>query len=143
MQPVLIIDESTDESDSILRSLSRLRIANPVLVFFKSPDAIQYLESSFNLNASLPSVILLDLKLAERDGFQFLSWKNSQFEMGSILTIGVSGVAAWVSIQRARSLGVGAFIAKPVRQSALEILIDRFPEPWMRPTIITAPTISV
>lgn len=73
---ILLVEDSRDDEELILRSLKTLHIKNKVIVAHDGVEAIDYifgtgLYSERNIS-EMPSLVLLDLKLPKIDGLEVL-----------------------------------------------------------------------
>ncbi len=66
-----------------------------------------------------PRMILLDLKMPDVDGFQFLQWLRSQPGKERLSVVVLTGSVYSEDIRRAYSLGANSFIVKPVESEKL------------------------
>ncbi|HWW02909.1 MAG TPA: response regulator [Candidatus Acidoferrum sp.] len=62
----------------------------------------------------LPDVIVLDLKMPQVNGFDFLAWRKASPVFSSIPVVVVSGSADPNDVRRAIALGANKHITKPV-----------------------------
>ena len=141
---ILIVEDCADDAKSLETVLQQVGIRNPIEVVHGVNHAMARLNHATSLadpaSASPVSVILLDLKLPGRDGFQLLDWLNLQPELNGILVVVVSGLDDLVSIRRAYALGADSFLTKPCSAADLENLIHWFPQFWDR---ISIPVLAV
>lgn len=94
-----------------------------------SRQAIEYLERHCkHLNGSkrpLPDLIVLDLRMPGRDGFDFLAWRRSSPALSLLPVILFSGATEQSQIDLARKLGANEYIPKPHRFEDLKRVIQR------------------
>ena len=80
--PILLAED--DENDILLmrRGFARAKIPNPLFVVHNGQEAMDYLSGSgaFTDRARFPSpgMLLLDLKMPGKDGFDVLAWLRTQ-----------------------------------------------------------------
>jgi CheY-like chemotaxis protein len=79
-----------------------------------------------------PSVILLDLKMPEMNGFEVLARLKQMPEAAAMLIVAVSALDDLESIRRAYQLGANSFVAKPCTKADVLRLISGFPGYWRR-----------
>ena len=116
----LHIDDDKDEILFVARAFRQAPAQVKVEHVTDGREAVRYLEGKGKYEDRrkypLPNVILLDLKMPDFDGFDFLQWLRSQ--AGSDLhLIPVIVVAASVDpadVRRAYALGASSYIHKPL-----------------------------
>ncbi len=79
----------------------------------------------------LPSIILLDLKLPRKSGFEVLSWMKSRKDIHQIPVVVLTSSTQDVDIDRAYSLGVNSYLVKPVDFEGLTELAKTVKEYWV------------
>ena len=132
---ILIIDDSADDAAMLSRTLARVGISNEIRCATSCAEAQLYLSELSRDDARAnagPSVIFLDLKLSEMDGFELLQWIRAQNRFSRTLIVAFSGLNDLKSVRRAYSLGANTFLFKPARNQDLENLIQGFPGYWDR-----------
>lgn len=128
-----------DENDVLLmqRAFSRLGIANPLDVVTDGEEAISYLkgEGSFLDRAKfpLPCLLLLDLKMPKKNGFEVLSWLRDR-ETGTLkrlLTIVLTSSRETRDINLAYDLGANSYLVKPADFQNLSTLLKTLENYWL------------
>jgi CheY-like chemotaxis protein len=115
---ILIAED--DESDVILLKYQFLvsKVRNPLQVVTNGTQALQYLngEAGYDDRARFPYpiLILLDLKMPGRDGFEVLEWMQSHSSHCAIPTIVVTHFEELAQTNRAYQLGARSFLTKPI-----------------------------
>src|SRR5204862_5487055 len=78
MRPVLLVEDNEDDIFFMRRAFRNASIANPMVVVQDGQSAIDYLGGRGTYaNRSeypLPGLVLLDIKLPLRTGFEVLNW---------------------------------------------------------------------
>ena len=74
----------------------------------------------------LPDIILLDINMPERSGFDILKDIQSRAELTHIPVLFISGEASDEEVLRAYEAGGHDYLVKPVRMDELVIKIDRY-----------------
>jgi len=97
-------------------------------------EAIAYLsgQSPFNDRAKypMPTIILMDLKMPRRNGFEVLEWMHNQPEIKLIPTIVVTSSTLQEDVTRAYRLGANAVMNKPVDKDSLLQMLKSFHIYW-------------
>jgi CheY-like chemotaxis protein len=138
----LLVEDSADDVLLMRRAFLKANILNPLVVVRSGEEAIQYLSAdgayANRQEFPLPSVILLDLKLSGKSGFDVLEWIRSQPGMRTLRVIVLTSSDSIYDVDRAYKLGANSFIVKPVRFEALVEIMQSIRGYWM--WFDTAPT---
>lgn len=111
-RPILLVD---DEPDAVLLtrlSLARARIHNPLLVRENGTEAIAYLRQVVDGQATVPILMLLDLRLPLTNGFEVLAWVAQNPGLSALFIAVQSTSTSAEDIERAHALGARAYIPK-------------------------------
>ena len=97
-------------------------------------EAIEYLsgQGAFKNRAKhpMPTIILMDLKMPRRNGFEVLEWMHNQPEIKLIPTIVVTSSTLQEDVTRAYRLGANAVMNKPVDKDSLLQMLKSFHIYW-------------
>jgi CheY-like chemotaxis protein len=114
---VLVVDDSED--DVLLLSITLQQARVPWTIVAALPDgeqAIQWLQRSYQTN-STPlhklDLLLIDLKMPRRDGFDVLRWVQNNLPRRFTTAVFSSSFVV-ADITRAREFGADFYFAKPV-----------------------------
>jgi CheY-like chemotaxis protein len=80
---------------------------------------------------SLPSVILLDLRMPRMNGFEFLAWLRSEPDMKIIPTVVYSSSENPADIKRAYEMGANSFLHKRISMNAVQETMRSFARYWL------------
>src|SRR5437660_1101755 len=114
---ILLADD--DENDVTLLKLAyaRSRLVNPLVIVNDGVRAIEYLdgEGSFanRLASPLPCLVLLDLKMPRRNGFEVLSWIRAHPDLRRLIVVVLTTSQHGSDIERAYDLGANSYAVKP------------------------------
>ncbi|HEX3718744.1 MAG TPA: response regulator [Verrucomicrobiae bacterium] len=121
--PILIVDDNPDDAKLAQRAFERLNPQFPINFVCSGRDLLNYLEgvktSSGAAASTIPSVILLDLKMPEMDGFAILEWMAKRPQFAGIPVIILSTFDDLLHIKQAYSLGARSYLLKPITGDAL------------------------
>jgi CheY-like chemotaxis protein len=130
---ILLVDDQENDRVIVERVLRRLGVANPILHFDDGEDAIHYLagEGVFGNRAlhPLPHILLLDLKMPRKSGFEVLQWIK-EHPVGPCLILVISELHALADIKRAYQLGANSFLSKPLDEAEIRECLRNHPECW-------------
>ncbi len=114
----LLVEDSETDVILIRRAFQKGNIVNPLQVVKNGNDAIAYLkgEGAFENRAEypLPDLVLLDLKLPGRDGFDVLRWIRQQPELKALRVVVLTSSDRIQDVNLAYQLGANSFLVKPV-----------------------------
>lgn len=118
-KPLCILQVEDDGNDVFFleHAFKAAGINCPVRVARDGQEAIDYLsgvgEFADRLCYPLPSLVLLDLKLPRKDGFEVLDWVRQHRDLCRIPVIVLTSSAREADIERACLLGANSFLVKP------------------------------
>ena len=114
----LLVEDSEDDILLTRRAFVRANILNPLQVVRNADEAIQYLAGegpySNRDEFPLPSVVLLDLKMPGKDGFEVLRWIRQQPGLNTMRVIVLTSSNTMKDVNEAYQLGANSFLVKPV-----------------------------
>lgn len=117
-RPILLVEDNPDDEALTLRAFSKNQIDNPVVVARDGVEAIDYLFGTGSHAgrdaATMPTVVLLDLKLPRIDGLEVLRRIRAD-ERTALLPVVVLTTSREIQdIREAYRLGANSYIRKPV-----------------------------
>src|SRR5688572_28274426 len=131
---ILLIEDSAEDVLFFKRTLSTALLGNPMQAVQSVDEAIGYLEGTgeyFDRSVfPLPSIVIVDLHLPNKDGFEFFRWLRGKPEFRNLHVVAVSGVGRLQEINRAYGLGANSFLTKPVKAEDLRNLARGFAAYW-------------
>ncbi|MGK0186641.1 MAG: CheY-like chemotaxis protein [Verrucomicrobiales bacterium] len=123
MNTILIVEDLKTDARLIERSMKQARIISQMDFVADGQQAIDYLSGqedySDQKGQKQPVLILLDLKLPKRDGFEVLHWIKQQPALKEIPVVVLTSSSLSPDVTRARSLGADSYLVKPVEDDAL------------------------
>ena|SRR5687767_7874056 len=123
---ILVVDDQQDDVDLLLRTFKKLGVANPINVCKSADEAIDYLGTH-----ELPSVMLLDLKMPEKDGFFVLRKVKTDPALRDLVVIVLTTSSNIGEIQLAYELGANSFLTKPLHLDEFKEMISAFHKYWI------------
>lgn len=120
-RPILYAED--DENDAFLMrlALQRAGIQRPLVVVPDGMQAIRALEDACRPGAdSEPGLVLLDLNMPVRTGFDVLKWIRAQPQLRDLAVIVLSSSNHQKDIDAAAALGANRYVVKP---SSVEDLV--------------------
>jgi CheY-like chemotaxis protein len=115
---ILVAEDNEDHVLLIRRAFRQSGLVNPVYVVKDGDETIAYLkgEGKFANRAEypLPCLLLLDLKMPNKNGFEVLKWVRSQPAFAALRVVVLTTSGDTRDINLAYQLGANSFLTKPV-----------------------------
>src|SRR5207244_2563876 len=96
----------------------KAKILNPLHLVHDGDETIAYLKGEGQYanreEFPLPALLLLDLKMPRRSGFEVLKWLRQQPGFSSLRVIVLTGSDAVQDVNLAYQLGANSFLVKPI-----------------------------
>jgi len=116
-QIFLLAEDSENDVFLMQRALQASGIPNPLQVVKDGAEVIAYLSGHNQYqNRSeypLPAVVLLDLNLPRKNGFEILEWMRTQPTLKRIVVIILTASNRSADADRAYDLGANFYLTKP------------------------------
>ncbi len=116
---ILIAEDEDDHARIISRSLKEsAAIANEIIRVVNGQEAINYLKKEGkykNLNHSLPILVLLDVKMPLKDGFEVLQEIKEDEKLKNIPVVMLTTTSTRDDLEKALKLGANDYIVKPLK----------------------------
>lgn len=135
--PILLIEDDPADARLIQRAFAKLKLETPVIRLTNGDDAVAYLngDAPYENRAAhpIPSVLLLDIKLPRRSGFEILEWLRTHASgLRRLPVVMLTSSRHSIDVNRAYELGANSYLAKPESGSDLEQLAAEFYTYWLR-----------
>ncbi len=130
---VMIMMADDDEDDRLLvkEAFEENRLANPLCTVQDGEELMDYLHRQNGYeDAILPSLILLDLNMPRKSGFEALEEIKADPELRRIPVVILTTSKTEEDIIRSYDLGVNSFIVKPVTFEALVETVRELGKYW-------------
>ena len=129
---ILIAEDDENDVFLIKRALHQAQFDNPLQVVSTGQDAISYLkgESPYvpREKFPIPGLVLLDLKMPLKNGFEVLSWIRQHTEFNSLPVVVLTPSQESADVNRAYALGANSYLVKPASFVSLVEMINRLKE---------------
>jgi chemotaxis family two-component system response regulator Rcp1 len=130
---VLLVEDDRMQTIMVEAAFARLPQLDLTYVAKDGVEAMEFLRSKVEcVNEQLPDLILLDINMPNKDGFEVLVELKSDPVLCRIPTIMFSTSDYQGDIDRAYEDGASTFIAKPLTLSDLTQALDRIANYWVK-----------
>jgi len=128
--PILIAEDEDDEAFLLERALKKAAITNPIRRVKNGEQAMQYLAGTGaytdRARDPLPIVVLLDLNMPKKSGFEVLAWIRAQPAFKALAVDIFSGSSREEDIEKALQLGANLYLKKPITLLDLDRLLQSY-----------------
>ena len=115
---ILLAEDNDDEVMLIRRAFRDAKLLNPLHVVRDGEEAIAYLkgEGRYANRAEypLPALLLLDLKMPRKNGFEVLEWIRQQPSLSAMRVVVLTVSTEIRDVNQAYQIGANSFLVKPV-----------------------------
>ena len=132
---VLLVEDDLNDIFLVKRAFKRAQIANPLQIVTDGEKAIEYLQGrgiyADRIAYPLPKLIVMDIKMPGKTGFEVLEWlKSSRQPLHRLPIVIVSSSDDPADVNRAYELGANAYMVKPMEFRAVEHLFQSITHYW-------------
>ena len=116
---VILLAED-DENQVLLtrRAFQQAGLLNPLIAVEDGDQAVAYLKGEGKYDNReefpLPALLLLDLKMPNKDGFEVLTWIRQQPTLSALRVVVLTTSDRILDVNRAYQLGANSFLTKPI-----------------------------
>src|SRR5947209_4971065 len=133
---ILLAEDDEDQIFLIRRALREAGILNPLHVVRNGEEAIAYLSGTDHYanraEYPLPTLLLLDLKMPRKNGFEVLEWVRSEPNLRALRVIVLTSSTEIRDVNRAYQLGANSFLVKPGDFDNFCSLVESLEFYWIR-----------
>jgi CheY-like chemotaxis protein len=132
---ILLVEDEIDDAELLTRAFRKAEIGNPIRHLEDGEMAIAYLAGhkpyADRERNPYPTVILLDLKLPRRSGFEVLEWLRSQPGLRRLPVVVLTSSGQTEDVNRAYDLGANSYLVKPASAAALHEMVKHINAYWV------------
>jgi len=145
LNPILYAEDEEDDVFFFQRAVEDAAILNPLAVVSDGKKALDYFSGTGSKAREhpLPCLVILDLKLPIKSGFEVLAWIRAQPAFCTLPVIILTSSSQDMDVHRAYSQGANGFLVKPGTPSELLIMAKAIKDYWLtqnRATVERLPT---
>ena len=124
---VLLVDDSENDLFLTRTAFKSAGVNYPLQEAHNGEDAIAYLKGEYSYGDRtkypMPAVMLLDLNMPLKNGFDVLAWVRTQPDLKRLSVIILSASMRTADVERAFDLGANSFLLKPSALGELIVMI--------------------
>ena len=132
---VLVVEDDPDAVFLLQRAFRKANLQNPIAVARDGQEAIDYLSRQGNYadqeRHPLPVVMLLDLKMPRKTGFEVLDWLRRQPALKRLIVVVLTASNQVADINRAYDLGINSYLVKPAEFDTLVQMASSLGHYWL------------
>ena len=132
---VLLADDDPNDVFLLQRAFQKTNIANPLQVVRDGEEAMAYLSGQAQYadrqRHPLPVLLLLDLKMPRKSGFEVLRWLRQQAGLKRLPVVVLTSSNQNPDINKAFDLGANSYIVKPGGFDSLVEMVKNLNLYWL------------
>ncbi len=133
---VLLIEDNPNDAQLAIEFLKEAHLPFRVIVASDGEKAMSFLDNLKGVpEEKRPSLVLLDIKLPKKDGFEVLSDMRNNQDLAGIPVIMLTGSNQESDKKRAMNLGADLYCLKPKDAKEWDALTDSIGQFWIRRTM--------
>lgn len=127
---ILMIEDNPTDVLLTRRALSETGIPHEVQVARDGEEGLNVLLSLKADESEPPDLILLDLNMPKKDGFEVLAQMRAQPHIGRIPVVVLTSSTHRADVERCYALHANSYLAKPVEYKGLKELMQTVADYW-------------
>jgi CheY-like chemotaxis protein len=129
---ILLVEDAEEDGFLFMQAVKRAGLGNPVRVVRDGQEALGYLSGAFfyadRERFPLPCILMLDLKLPRKSGWEVLEWVRARREFQGMLVVVLTASDNISDLHNCYRMGANSFLTKPCNAEDLRNLAKAFPE---------------
>jgi CheY-like chemotaxis protein len=132
---ILLAEDDDNDAFFVERAFKHVQIANPLYRVKDGEEAIAYLrgdgEHADRELFPVPNLLLLDLKMPRKNGFEVIAWLRQQPGLRRLPVIVLTSSREDPDVNRAYELGANTYLVKPVKFEGLVEMMKALNLYWL------------
>ena len=128
---ILLVEDNSEDVSFFKRALVKAGLSWTLRVAEDGQKAVEQLSAG----PPPPSHVVLDLKLPKKSGLEVLAWIRSHPVLNPLPVIVLTSSDLPADIQKAQSLGIDAYLVKPLTTNALVDTVRQIARRWNFPSV--------
>lgn len=138
-RPVLLVDDDPDDRFLTRTAWRESGIARPLRELEGGQQAIDYLSGAAAASVPRPALVLLDLKMPGRSGFEVLAWIRGSDDWKRLPVIILTASTSAADAAEAYRLGANSVLIKPSSIQEFAEMLAAFNNYWLRFNVFPEP----
>lgn len=128
---ILLVEDSLVYARFTMEALKRGHVCHRLTLVFDGEEAVAFLRREGRYaRAPRPDLVLLDLGLPKKDGWEVLREIRQDPDLGDLPVVIVTSSDDQADIAASEALGVDAYITKPVNLDKFLTLVKKLKHSW-------------
>lgn len=136
---ILLVEDNDDDVILIRRALRKGGIAAPVHLARDGEEAIDFFSGTGQFRDQtghpLPGVVLLDLKLPKKSGFEVLEWLKGHEQFSMLPVVVFTSSVQERDLKQAYALGANSYLKKPATMAETTELLKTVSAYWLESNV--------
>ena len=133
---IFIVEDDPDEATLLQQAFQKAKLRNPIQVFRDGQEVMDYLSRRGNdsrkaFSNAVPTLMLLDLKMPRKTGFEVLEWLRHQSLLKRLVVVVMANSLHPSDINRAYELGCNSYLAKPTTPEQFVEVVTMIFKYWL------------
>ena len=133
-EPILLVEDDDNDVTFMRYAWKKAAMPNPLYVVTDGEAAVDYLSGTGayadRSACPFPAMVLLDLNLPGRHGFEVLKWLREQEQCRTLLVVVLTASSADSDAHRAYALGANSYVIKPSNPDKLREFLAMLKGYW-------------
>jgi CheY-like chemotaxis protein len=135
---ILLVDDNPHDVVLIRLAFRKVGIIDTIQLVKDGNEALRYLKGEGQYgdrqHYPMPTLVLLDLKMPQANGFEVLEWAREQIHLTDMRIVVMSGSKNDSDISKATEMGANAYLVKPTKFEDLVKMMESIKEvgPWKK-----------
>jgi len=140
MKKPLILQVEDDPNDVFLfsRAFKKAQVDADLHSIQDADELLNYLTTLAEHGGQLPTLVLLDIKLPRKSGFDVLQWMRAHPAYKGVPVIMLTSSSQPLDVRRAYDLGANAYLVKPMDVDEIVRLLITIRDFWLSANIAPA-----
>ena len=135
---ILVVEDSEDDFILLRQAFKRAKVDVPLEWITDGQQAIDFFASTTGkasteaTNKPLPTLVLLDIKLPYKTGFEVLHWIRDQEQLKQLPVIMLTSSNETVDREKATQFGANSYLVKPSSIETLAQMLKQLHDQWFQ-----------
>ncbi len=141
---ILVVEDSDDDLFLLKRAFLHANYNDDLIFVRDGEEALQFLRDTLaEKGAKMPNLILMDINMPRKNGFQALNELKSDKKFASIPVVMLTSSSREEDVHAAYKSGASSFITKPLDFATFKKMVINFTEYWTAVARVPTPSASM